>query len=68
MMYLVVFNYSDEVKPFTIDFSRIGLKAVEIFSCENLITQRKESLKNNQTIKLVAKDAVIFKIVFRPTY
>lgn len=68
VMYLAVFNYSEEVKPFTIDFSRIGLKAVEIFSCENLITQKKESLKDNQNIKLAAKDAVIFKIVFRPTY
>jgi len=66
--YLAAFNYSDETKPLTINFSRIGLKAVEIFSCVNLMTQKSESLKNNQSISLAAKDAVIFKIISRPSY
>jgi len=60
--YLALFNYSDEAKVFNIDFSRIGLKAVEIFSCENLITQKQENFQNMQNINLAAKDAVILKI------
>lgn len=66
--YLAVFNYSDEAKPFTINFSRIGLKATEIFNCENLITQRSERFQDMKTINLAAKDAVIFKIVARTSY
>lgn len=66
--YLAVFNYSDEAKPFTINFSRIGLKATEIFNSENLITQKSEHFQDMKTIDLAAKDAVIFKIVPRTTY
>lgn len=66
--YLAVFNYSDEAKPFTINFSRIGLKATEIFNCENLVTQRSERFQDMKTINLAAKDAVIFKIVARTSY
>jgi alpha-galactosidase len=63
--YLAIFNYNDEAKPFTIDFSRIGLKASEIYSCENLITQKRESFKNNQALSVGAKDAIIFKIILK---
>jgi alpha-galactosidase len=64
--YLAIFNYSDVVKPFTIDFSRIGLKVGEVYSCENLIAKKAESFKDMQSISLAAKDAVIFKIILKP--
>ena len=64
--YLAIFNYSDEAKPFTINFSRIGLNSNEIYSAENLLNQKTESFKNMQTITLAAKDAVIFKITGKP--
>ncbi|WP_316827964.1 alpha-galactosidase [Pedobacter miscanthi] len=66
--YLAVFNYSDEAKPITIDFAQIGLEEVRIFSCENLITQKTEGLKNNQILNLGAKEALIFKITLKPSY
>jgi alpha-galactosidase len=61
--YLALFNYSDEVKPFTLDFSRIGLNMDEVYSCQNLITQKTENFKNNQALSVAAKDAIIFKII-----
>jgi alpha-galactosidase len=64
--YLAIFNYGDEAKTFTIDFSRIGLNANEVYNCENLITQKTESFKNMQAISLAAKDATIFKITLKP--
>ncbi|MGQ7856129.1 alpha-galactosidase [Pedobacter sp. WC2501] len=64
--YLTVFNYTDEAKDFNIDFSRIGLKLDQVYDTENLISRKKESFKNNQTLKLMAKDAAIFKITLKP--
>ncbi|NMN37078.1 alpha-galactosidase [Pedobacter sp. SG918] len=64
--YLAVFNYSEGANDFNIDFSRIGLKLDQVYGTENLISRKKESLKNNQIIKLAAKDATIFKITLKP--
>lgn len=63
--YLAVFNYGDEAKAFTIDFSRIGLKASDTYKAENLIAKTTEDLKNNQTLNLGAKDALILKITLK---
>jgi len=64
--YLAVFNYGDEAKDFKIDFSRIGLKADKLYSAENLISQKVEAFKNNQTLNLAGKDALILKIMLKP--
>lgn len=61
--YLALFNYSDEARSFILDFSRIGLKINEVYSCQNLITQKTEKFKNNQAFSVAAKDAIIFKII-----
>jgi alpha-galactosidase len=61
--YLALFNYSDEARPFILDFSRIGLKIDEVYSCQNLITQKTENFKNNQALNGAPKDAIIFKII-----
>ncbi|WP_293305035.1 alpha-galactosidase [Pedobacter sp. UBA5917] len=63
--YLAVFNYGDETKPFSINFSRIGLKTNEVYKAENLIAKTAEDFKNNQTINLAAKDALILKITLK---
>ncbi|MBO9675723.1 MAG: alpha-galactosidase [Sphingobacteriaceae bacterium] len=63
--YLAVFNYGDKAKYFTIDFARIGLKANEIYHAQNLINQKTEAFKNNQTINLGGKDALILKITLK---
>jgi len=63
--YLALFNYSDEVKAFKLDFSRIGLNMDEVYSCQNLITQKNENFKNNQALSVAAKDAIIFKIILK---
>lgn len=64
--YLAVFNYGDEAKTFIIDFSRIGLKVKDVYKTENLITQKTERLKDNQTLDLASKDAIILKITIKP--
>ena len=61
--YLTLFNYGDEARSFILDFSRIGLKIDEVYSCQNLITQKTENFKNNQALSVAAKDAIIFKII-----
>jgi len=61
--YLAAFNYGDEAKYLTVDFSRIGLKANELYHAQNLINQKTEAFKNNQTINLAGKDALILKIM-----
>ena len=63
--YLALFNYSDEAKSFTSDFSRIGLNINEVYSCQNLITRKTENFKNNQALSVAAKDAIIFKIILK---
>lgn len=61
--YLAAFNYGDEAKYLTVDFSRIGLKANKLYHAQNLINQKTEAFKNNQTINLAGKDALILKIM-----
>ncbi|MEH3112446.1 alpha-galactosidase [Pedobacter terrae] len=64
--YLAIFNYSAEIKAFTIDFSRIGLKVNETYNTENLINRKTADFKNNQVLYLAEKDAAIFKITLKP--
>jgi alpha-galactosidase len=64
--YLAIFNYSDEARAFNIDFSGIGLKTNETYNAENLISLKTETIENNQTLHLAAKDATIFKIMLKP--
>ncbi|MCX2492165.1 alpha-galactosidase [Pedobacter sp. PF22-3] len=64
--YLAIFNYSDQIKAFNIDFSRMGLKTNDIYKAENLINQKTADLKNNQMLSLAGKDAAIFKITLKP--
>ncbi|MGM9476118.1 alpha-galactosidase [Pedobacter sp. GSP4] len=63
--YLAIFNYGSDAKNYTIDFSRIGLKAAGFYRAENLIAQKTEDFKNNQNINLGAKDAILFKITLQ---
>jgi len=63
--YLALFNYSDEAKPFMLDFPKIGLNIDEVYSCQNLITQKTENCRNNQALSVAAKDAIIFKIIVK---
>ncbi|GAA4202722.1 alpha-galactosidase [Pedobacter jeongneungensis] len=60
--YLAVFNYSDAEQHFNLDFARLGLEKDKKYGCENLIDQTKTMLKDNQALKLPAKDAQIFKL------
>lgn len=60
--YLAVFNYSDAEQHFNLDFARLGLEKDKKYGCENLIDQTKTTLKDNQALKLPAKDAQIFKL------
>lgn len=60
--YLAVFNYIDAEQHFNLDFARLGLEKDKKYGCENLIDQTKAMLKDNQTLKLPAKDAQIFKL------
>ncbi|GGH06542.1 alpha-galactosidase [Pedobacter zeae] len=61
--YLAAFNYGEEAKYLTVDFSRIGLKANKQYHAQNLINQKTAAFKNNQTINLAGKDALILKIM-----
>ncbi|MDQ0638948.1 alpha-galactosidase [Pedobacter sp. W3I1] len=63
--YLAVFNYSEEIKSFAIDFSRIGLNKDEVYSFQNLLTHEMENFKNNQVLNLAGKDATIIKITLK---
>ncbi|TCD26992.1 alpha-galactosidase [Pedobacter psychrodurus] len=63
--YLAIFNYSDEAKSFTLDFSRIGLNKEEVYNCQNLLSQKIENLKNNQALNLAGKDATMIKITLK---
>ncbi len=63
--YLAIFNYNDETKPFKLDFSRIGLNKDEVYSAQNLLTQKTEDLKNNQVLNLAGKDATMIKITLK---
>jgi len=60
--YLAIFNYSDAEQNFKLKFSRLGLKAGEKYNARNLINQKEASFQDNQSLKLAAKDALIFKI------
>ncbi|RBQ02434.1 alpha-galactosidase [Pedobacter miscanthi] len=60
--YLAVFNYSDTEQHYNLDFARLGLEKDKKYGCENLIDQTKTMLKDNQILKLSAKDAQIFKL------
>ena len=60
--YLAIFNYGDEEKSFKLDFSCLGLKPNEMYNTQNLISKKEDQIKNNHTINLAAKDAVIFKV------
>lgn len=60
--YLAVFNYGDTEQRFNLDFTRLGLEKDKKYGCENLIDRTKTMLKDNQALKLPAKDAQIFKL------
>jgi len=60
--YLAVFNYGDTEQRFNLDFTRLGLEKEKKYGCENLIDRTKTMLKDNQALKLPAKEAQIFKL------
>ncbi len=65
-LYVAVFNFTDKVKDYKIDFSRLGLSPLQRYQVTEIFTNGKAEVRGSLNLTLQGSDAAIYKFKLYP--